>query len=247
MSDPDELRGDDARVRALLRRLPHPQMPPEVADRIDAAVRAAAPSTSAGLLQPDRPRVARWLARAVPVAASVAGVLVISGIAFSVLRPASSDVTGSAVETSSESGGPPASAPVVVESGRDYTKKQLPEQLDRTLTANPPPSSGPATSPPASSGVVGDVPRLGEQAQSCVAGLTQSTSVQPYLLDRATFDGRDALIVAVPGQVLPNTVEVFIVGRNCAGPNPRLLYYRVVDRAALPAIADLPTPSPTVS
>jgi hypothetical protein len=115
--------------------------------------------------------------------------------------------------------GPRAAAPavgpefVVTTSGTRYQRATLGVQVRHQMAvqaANQPAEGQPAEGQPAASGGFAAPPSLA----GCVLGLTGNVS--PSLVDRATYEGKPAYVIAVPSQA-------WVVGLDCTAGNPALI------------------------
>jgi hypothetical protein len=196
----------------------------------------------------------------VGVAAGIAGLLVVTGVAYPLLtNTPSTDATGlSGVEAGAADAQemPPIE---LMSSGTDYTVEQLPSQVDSVLTQAE--QSRAMVAPDASDKAVnGLYARVADETglRGCVTELAQSDRVTPLAVDLARFSlagavARPALVVVLPSATDPTKVEVFVAAPTCTGPDATVLYYRVIATADLTALDDGtftpadPSPSQTAS
>jgi hypothetical protein len=61
--------------------------------------------------------------------------------------------------------------------------------------------------------------------RDCVAGLAGSASVQAIVVDRATYEGRDAGVVVLPTVRETATVDVWVVEPTCGAVDPRVIFF----------------------
>jgi hypothetical protein len=115
--------------------------------------------------------------------------------------------------------GPRAAAPaagpefVVTTSGTRYQRATLGVQVRHQMAvqaANHSAEGQPAEGQPVASGGFAAPPSLA----GCVRGLTGNVS--PSLVDRATYEGKPAYVIAVPSQA-------WVVGLDCTAGNPALI------------------------
>ena len=238
-------------IALLLRDLPPITMPDDVVARLDAALRAAPPLAIDSSLTPlatARERSSRrlaWSGRAVGVAAGIAGLLVVTGVAYPLLtNPSGTDATAlSGVEAGAADAQqmPPIE---LMSSGTDYTVEQLPSQVDSVLTQAE--QSRAMVAPDVSDKAVNEMyERVADQTalRGCVTELAQSDRATPLAVDLARFSlddavARPALVVVLPSATDPAEVEVFVVAPTCTGPDLSLLYFRVIATADLAALDD---------
>lgn len=223
-------------------------MPAEVVARLDRALAgvAAEPASTAvtrsviPLREPQRssPRGLRWLQAAAVVVLVLAG----GAVAVSALRGSDNDnftnssagTAGSADKRAAAAGSYPVTA-----SGRHWTKTsveaEVPRLLAGTLSPTLPPSSaaaedngtGAAEAPRALAGVPAARLAGGPALADCVTELAGGP-VTPLAVDLARYDGKPAAVVLLPGIGGPGTVDVWVVGPDCAQGKDELLYYASV-------------------
>lgn len=61
--------------------------------------------------------------------------------------------------------------------------------------------------------------------RDCVLALAGSASVQAMVVDRATYEGRDAGIVVLPTDPQAATLDVWVVAPECARRDPHVLFF----------------------
>lgn len=244
-------------VTTTLASLPTPALPDDVAARLDASLAAAGAGTSSAAGTSDtvvpitaaRSRRAGWSTRGAGIAASVAGVLLVSAVALSVMNGGD----GSGPNTATLGEGATASTAdsaaelgkfVADRSGQAYRTKTIDEQVDTLLVAHasamtgspsPVPSSTLTSDPVVTATVRGEPtafrapvvdPRV---LYLCVVQYLERPDVEPLAADVGTFDGAPAAIVVLPSTSDPSEAEVYVVGPDCSGPDATLLYWAVVD------------------
>jgi hypothetical protein len=187
---------------------------------------------------PRRARGGRWLRPAVLVSVAAACVVLFGGlyvsnvVHFTARSPSSAAASGS--EASPHSGAAAAPVPgagnankpfagrvagsavkfAVTASGMRYEPATLAAQVRAELTAK---SAGRTSPSPASAGMgspntSGAAPSASLSA--CVLNLTGH--MRPSLVDRATYAGKPAYVIAVPD-------HVWVVGRDCTAVDPHLI------------------------
>lgn len=251
MTDDTAAFDDHPEVRAALGELPVIEMPDDVVARLssalaDASTGADEPGGYVAALATTRHRQERHLRRSttlMTVAAGVAAVLVISGVVVSQLTSSPSGSTPEGVSALNQNEAVPATPPVVA-TDTNYDQQHLPQQLNTVLAAA---LVSPSAAPNTSSGPRMATDQFSDTQRACVTALEAGSTGTPLLLDYAKYQGKPALVVAFAGRVEPNTVEVFVVSRQCAGANLQVYYYRVVDVAQLPALARFALPSPSAT
>ncbi|WP_432833493.1 hypothetical protein [Dactylosporangium sp. CA-092794] len=204
-------------------------VPPDVQQRLDAALTAAisAPPADAAVVDLARAREARKRRRGRWVAglAAAAAVVVCAGLGVQVLRQGGASDSQStsagpkaaaAPSQNMEAGGPGAAAASdapVISSGRDYAPGTLGD-LSRPLMAadgksssdlqqngEAPPGTAAPRAQPGSTGVTGPLARLAQPAAraACLSAITREYGGQVVLADYAAFEGQPALVVLLDG------------------------------------------------
>ncbi|MFD0683960.1 anti-sigma factor family protein [Actinomadura fibrosa] len=212
---------DLADVSRILAEAPVPSMPAELAERIDTAIAAESLNNATVVSMEQRRGRRHWRILSAAAAAvvvlgggTVVGKIALDGsdggdhqsAARSPVQDAEKDRGASA-----QGAAPPSnramSSPsyTVSHSGTDYRAGTLPSQVEKLL--------GTGTAPRAD-GIAPD-PRLTD----CVAGVTHGRT--PQLVDQATFEGRQATVIAVRGG--PKSWNVWVVGPDCTAQDPHLL------------------------
>jgi hypothetical protein len=216
-----------AAVSSALSSVPAPPMPDLVERRITAALATEAAGLDSASA-PTRPKRHVRLPRPALVASAVAACLVLFGVVFGLTRspagPASSAAGSSATSASSPLAGvaaPAASKPVfvVTASGTRYQPATLATQVRAQMAAR----YGGTNSAPANPGALQGAARPSGAAPGavpsatlagCVLHLTKQ--VPPSLVDRATYQGKPAYVIAVPDRV-------WVVGPDCTASSPDLI------------------------
>lgn len=217
-------RCDDCRRRAaevadvsrVLARAPTPPMPAHLVDRLDAAIAAEAASHA-----PVHRRHRRYQL----VAAAAAAVVLVGGGAAAVRTVMDDGDSGSVrttqppmIDRTHSSVAPPGPAIArsvpftVVRTGTTYTSAQLAAQVSGALSKASPGGRHPMSA--ADDTLAGCVTRIGG-------------GKVPLLVDAATYEGRAATVVALPGADAHHA-DVWVVGANCSPSNPDVLAHREV-------------------
>ena len=221
-----------ADVTRLLADAPVPPMPAELASRIDQALAAEATATSNGAVISLDSRRGRRRMRILSAAA--ASVIVLGGgtvVGHALLSGSMSSENGAAqtqavqdrtgsVPARPSSPGQPGSALkapgglsarsnasggyVMMRSGTDYTAGQLSRQVSGQL---------------ARAGAAAAEARPGEPLSGCVQGVTRGRT--PMLVDVASYEGRPATVIVLPGSA--DRLDVWVVGPACSASNSALI------------------------
>ncbi|MBT2206996.1 MULTISPECIES: anti-sigma factor [Actinomadura] len=219
-----ELSADLADVSRILAEAPVPSMPAELAERIDSAIAAESLNNATVVSMEQRRGRRHWriLSAAAATVVVLGGGAVVSKIALdgssgddhrSVARSPVQDATrpqGSApgAARQSPSGQTMLNAPsyVVARSGTDYTTGDLGRQVDRLVGKQERTKQ------------YGDPPD--QRLVGCVNGVTSGKA--PALVDRATFEGKQATVIAIRGDK-PGNWNIWVVGPDCTAQNPHIL------------------------
>jgi len=228
-------------VRDLLREEGRrtPPVPDDLPGRLDAALARASAERDGtvvpiGAVRASRDAVTegRQVPRWVGVAA---GLAVLGGAALAATQVLDVGGADSGTFTSAESSGGGgeadrgAAAGAALSTGTEYTRAQLPAQVDALLTGAPEARtlSGQGLSPsrgedaeaapddPASATLPDADEPLADPAglQGCLEAIG-APGVEPLAVDLATFEGEDAAVLVLPGSS-PDQVEVWVVARDC--------------------------------
>lgn len=226
----DELAVALGAVAADLAALPAPEVPADVAARLDAVVPPPAPSgTVVPLAAAPSRRTPPWGALG---AVAAAAVLVTGGV----LLVQHGGGAGSSADKSSSTAGAAPQLPTS-STGTDYRKDgkalalALPQLLAGPTRTEAAPSDAAPTdakqNAPLAAAMADPLARLRDQTAlaSCLAGLSDPTSTDlPLALDYAQFEGRPALVVVLPTDKA-GKVDVFVVGAQCDQTDQKLLFY----------------------
>ncbi|GLY87890.1 anti-sigma factor family protein [Actinoallomurus iriomotensis] len=217
LADCDDCRrraAEVAEVSRVLARAPVPPMPAHLVDRLDAALAAEAAS-HAPVHRPHR--------RFQYLAAAAAAVVLVGGGAAAVRTVMDDGSSSSAPGTQPPIADHPHSAPgpaiapaapfTVVHSGTKYTSKGLRSQITRVL-AKPATGGNHALSAP-------------EALGACVARVDGGKV--PLLVDSATYEGRPATVIALPGKDA-GQADVWVVGDRCSASSTDVLAHQSVSR-----------------
>jgi hypothetical protein len=204
-----------AEVSCVLARAPTPPMPAHLVDRLDAALAAEAASHA-----PVHRRHRRFQLLA---AAAAAAVLVGGGAAaVRTVMDDSGNVQGTQPPLidrthSNAPPGPAIARPApftVVRTGTNYTAAQLDAQVSGALSK-------------ASSGGRHPMNAADDTLTGCVTRVGNGKI--PLLVDAATYEGRAATVVALPGADAHHA-DVWIVGASCSPSNPDVIAHRQITR-----------------
>jgi hypothetical protein len=220
LADCDDCRrraAEVAEVSRVLARAPTPPMPAHLVDRLDAALAAEAASHAP---------VHRHHRRFQYIAAAAAAVVLVGGGAAAVRTVLNDDDSSSVTNTqppiadrthSAESPGLRA-APVtpftLVHSGTAYTAQGLGSQVGGALTKAAATGHQALNAP---GGAIG----------ACVTRV--SGGKVPLLVDAATYEGRPATVIALPGTDAGHA-DVWVVGGRCSGSDTDVLAHQSVTR-----------------
>ena len=210
------LAAEVAEVSRVLARAPTPPMPAHLVDRLDAALAAEAAA---------HVPVHRHHRRYQFVAAAAAAVVLVGGGAAAVrtvMDGDSSNVTGTQppIIDRTHSTAPPGSALAravpftVVQSGTKYTAADLESQVTGALSK-------------ATTGGRHAMSAAGGPLADCVARV--GGGKVPLLVDSATYEGRSATVIALPGGDAAHA-DVWIVGPKCSASDADVLAHRQITR-----------------
>jgi hypothetical protein len=186
------------------------------------------------------PRGLRWLQAAAVVVLLLAG----GALGVSALRNAGGgDRATSATSSAGAADAPKAAAGAafpLTASGRHWTKTSVTAAVPQLLAGTVGPTlpntfsaqdeaSGSATERQALAGVPAARLAGGPALADCVAELTGGP-VTPLAVDLATFDGKPAAVVLLPGIGGKGRVDVWVVPPDCATGNGETFYYANVLR-----------------
>lgn len=221
-------------LRALAS-LPVPEVPADVAARLDAL---RPPPTTSGTVVPLEAarsrRTTSWLPALGGLAAAAVlvtgGVLLVQKGGSSTSEDTAASASGASALPTSATGNDyakdgkalTAALPGLLGGGPRAETLQAPAADAKTTTGSTPPGTVPQTA------LSGDpLARLREQdgLAACLAGLTDPGSDDlPLALDYAAFEGQPALVVVLPTSKA-DKVDVFVVGAQCDQADQRLLFY----------------------
>lgn len=229
-------------TRALLTTLPAEAMPDDVRDRVDAALaRTAAeqPRTVVPLARRSRP----WNSPAVAGGAAAAAVVVlvaalVAGNVIHRKHSTSSSSLGTNAPTSAAAGNK-AGGTLEWATGTNYTPATMATLVPRLLTGTPGPiysQNQPAATPTpetttsarATNGFTADQLRASPQAVlACGAVLGGGIATTPVAVDFARFEGKPAVIFALPAIGHPALLDVWVVRSTCSASSLDLYFQRV--------------------
>lgn len=210
---------DLAAVREVLAATPSVHMPIGVAKRIDQALAAERstvdvldPPPALGVVaddgtvvpartSPRRRAARRWV---MPATAAAAAAAVIGSVALSSMGGGGngSSVAQRPLIASSEPSAPVALAYALTESNFNYSNADLKEKLYQSLAPAP--------------AALGDVERA--EAARCVSAVLKRTGHQPFAIDRAFYNGNEAMIMASWKNQSAGTVYVDVVDQSRCKP-----------------------------
>jgi hypothetical protein len=223
-----EVRAVRARLAALGADT-RPVMPPQIAERIDAALADEAargrPADASGTVLPARrdelaARRDRRRRVAIGLAAAVAAVAVTLTAAQLNDNGGSRDASSAGGSNAGDTASGPAPAPSAVAggrpvaSGRHYTAARLPQQVDALLSSAPAARKQQEGAPNATArglakplrpaarldAPTGLDPLLDpDRLRGCITSLKEPDGVRPLAVDLATFERKPALIIVMPG------------------------------------------------
>lgn len=238
----------DAAVRSALAALPSPAMPAAVWERLAATL-----ADEQRARDPDDPSVAFLGARAqrreaarhrrtrVLAGVAAAGLVVVAGgVALTALRGGGAGpapVAGGL--PAAEGAGAAAPALRVLQTGTRYSQDGFGQQVRDLLGRDEVEPAVPLGLDAESDGAPvtefqRDVAPVGSDGftaswggiRGCVSGLVTATQVgQAIVVDRATFEGRDAGVVVLAADETPTTVDVWVVEPGCGQGDPRVLFF----------------------
>ena len=205
-----------AEVSRVLAQAPMPPLPAHLVDRLDAALAAEAAAHTP---------VHRHHRQFQFLAAAAAAVVLVGGGAAAVRTVMddgdSRSVTGTQppmADRSASSAPGPAIAPglplTVVQSGTKYTASGLDSQVAGVLSRSTAGGHRPLSMPADSLG--GCLTRVGG-------------GKPPLLVDSATYEGRTATVIALPGTDTRHA-DVWVVGDRCSATDPDVLTHRQIAR-----------------
>jgi len=216
---------DLADVSRILAEAPVPSMPAELAERIDTAIAAESlnNATVVSLEQRRGRRHWRILSAAAATVVVLGGGAMVGKIALdesssgdhqsaaqSPVQDASEGnngaVKGAAPQASGEQTMLSAPSYTVAHSGTDYRTGNLGDQVNQVVGRGKVLKS--RGGPP------------DQRLAGCVSGIAQGRP--PALVDQATFEGRQATVIAVRGDK-PGSWHVWVVGPECTSEDPHLL------------------------
>lgn len=207
-----------AEVSSVLARAPTPPMPAHLVDRLDAALAAEAAA------HPPGRRPGRRFQR---VAAAAAAVVVVGGGAAAVRTIMDDRASENGAATQPPIADPthsPANSPMgpqvtrsvpftVVRTGTAYTARGLASQVAGVLSK-----------------ATGERPALDAARDRLTACVTRVSGGRvPLLVDAATYEGRTATIIALPGGDARHA-DVWVVGPSCSGTGGAVLGHQQITR-----------------
>lgn len=219
-------------------------IPPEVVERLDAAL-ATAGQSSYDVTPLMRARPRRWWVNTRVLQAAAAVVLVVAGAGIvAPVLTTTGGVDSPADRTSAKAGaggeareqGRADSGGVrTLASGTDYTQETLPRAVTRLLAAPKAAASAPAppgdeTTSQGETTKTPEVPLAGRSGLAeCVAGVAPPPAT-PVLVDEARFNGRPATLIVVELPEEPERLAAWVVGPGCARGDGEVLHFAWIPR-----------------
>ncbi|RAY14716.1 hypothetical protein DPM19_13285 [Actinomadura craniellae] len=211
-----------ADVSRILAEAPAPDMPADLAARLDAAIMAEAMSSSTVTSLTHRRAGRRWQILSVAAASVVAigGGVLIGGAVLKgadspegtaqatpprVADPTDRGASEGALSSRSDRSGYP-----VLRSGTDYRSGTLAERLRAGLASPPPPGGGAAPA----------------ELAGCVSAVAGNR--QPYLVEVARYEGAPATLVLLPAG--EGRFDVVVAGPGCAAGRPDVVQRLQISR-----------------
>lgn len=245
-------------TRALLSALPADPMPEAVQARIDAALATASVDGSATIVPMTR-RTRIWNSPAVAGAAAVAAVVVLIGalVAGNVIHHGKKSQTASAPLATEGNGRSGASTASVKEwaTGANYTAATIPTLVPHLVTGTPPagapgaafgaggssqPAGGlttdarstPVPAPQLKGVLTQEAMRADSSAVlACGTILAGGVPTVPVAVDFASWNGKPAVIFALPAVDHPELLDVWVVRSTCSTSSLDV-YFRRIPRPA---------------
>ena len=237
-------------TRALLTTLPAESMPPTVRERVDTALAQAADERSRTVV-PLAQRRLRWNSPAIAGTSAAAAVVILVGalVAGHVIHrnPTRHDTSGAAGAGAARNAAPSFSPAGMKEwaTGSNYTPASIPSLIPKIVTGTPssPLFGAQKSAPGALTGgtVASPAPtataraaltqeQLRDSPQAvlqCATALADGVPTVPVAVDFAKYDGKPAVILALPTPAHPTLLDIWVVRTTCSSSNLDLYFQRV--------------------
>lgn len=238
-------------TRALLTTLPAESMPPAVRERVDTALAQAADERSRTVVPLGQRRL-RWNSPAVAGASAAAAVVILVGalVAGHVIhRNTTSHDTSSADSAGATRNTAPSFSPAGMKewaTGSNYTPASIPSLIPKIVTGTPSSplfgaeksapgalagggtAATPAPTTTARSALTQEQLRESPQAVlQCATALADGVPTVPVAVDFAKYDGKPAVILALPTPAHPTLLDIWVVRTTCSSSNLDLYFQRV--------------------
>jgi hypothetical protein len=235
-------------TRALLTTLPAEPMPPTVRERVDTALAQAGDERSRTVV-PLAQRRLRWNSPAVAGTSAAAAVIILVGalVAGHVIHRNTARHDTSSAEGATRNTAPSLSPAGMKEwaTGANYTPASIPSLIPTIVTGTP--SSlvfgAQKSAPGAAAGGTAAAPeptatgrsaltqeQLRESPQAvlqCATALADGVPTVPVAVDFAKYDGKPAVILALPTPAHPTLLDIWVVRTTCSSSNLDLYFQRV--------------------
>lgn len=234
-------------TRALLSALPPEHMPPAVAARVEAAL--AREDVPSGTIVPLAGRKRAWNNPAVAGGAAAAAVVVLVAaiVAGTLVHHGNKQKSSTSAATGARSGFGAAKTAQTKQwsTGTNYTATTIATLVPRLITGTPPSPNtvnGPAshaptstTSSAAGSNASSTTPTYTQDElrqspaalQACGQILAGGVVTTPVAVDFARFDGKPAVIFALPAIGHPTFLDIWVVRSSCSAANLDLYFQRI--------------------
>lgn len=228
-----------AQVRAVLSSLPQPEVPADVAARLDATIARAqqerAEVTGAGRASASTRTGGGWsrlvdFFTAKPQLVAGAAVIVVAAAVVGGYLGTRPSGTGEAGSTPSSAPTRPVVQAPMMSSGTKYTSAQLGTQA-RAMVHHA--ERGYTPAPGASKTIASEMRRLSNPRElaGCIDAITRGNTAQRVIAaDLAEFDGQPAAIVVLSMPHKPKKYEVTAVGAGCRAGSAHVLSRTVINQ-----------------
>lgn len=232
-------------TRALLSTLPPESMPAEVQTRVSAALERAASEPSTTVVPLGR-RTRFWNSPAVAGAAAAAAVVVLVGalVVGHVVHHGKPTTSASAplADNNRKSAAGAAAATKEWSTGTNYTAASIPALVPRLVTGTPPSTTSAAgqatnatTAPVPAGGAVAPSDTISQQAMrsdpsavlACGTILAGGVRTVPVAVDFARYEGKPAVVFALPAIGHPELLDVWVVRSTCSVSSLDVYFRRI--------------------